>query len=255
MDRRVENDWKLIWSDEFDGTELDPARWNRQVEKAGRFNKEWQYYTDDSANAYIDEGQLVIEARHHADKHGPGNYSSARLNTAGLFSFCFGRLEARIKLPHGKGLWPALWMLGANCSENGGDTDWPFCGEIDILELYGSVCDATIETNIHYAGPDDEHRMLEPPHYKLPTGIFADDFHVFSMDWDEECIVCAVDGIEYTRIDIRDAEYDVFRTPHFILMNIALGGISGPGPDASTSFPQRMTIDWIRVYQRESIKN
>ena len=133
-EHQTEKNWKLIWSDEFEGTQLDATKWNRQVEKAGRFNEEWQRYTNNNQNAYIENNQLVIEAIHESIKHGLDQYSSARLNTANKFLFQYGKISARMKLPYGEGIWPAFWMLGANIDENGGDTPWPFTGEIDILQ-------------------------------------------------------------------------------------------------------------------------
>jgi len=120
------SDWKLSWSDEFDNETLDESIWNFQVEKAGRFNKEWQRYTNSSKNAYVENSCLVLKANHESDIHGPDQYTSARLHTAHKFSFKYGKLAARIKLPHGNGIWPAFWMLGTNIDENGGDTPWPF---------------------------------------------------------------------------------------------------------------------------------
>ena len=154
--------WQLVWADEFEGDRLNPDNWNRQVEPAGRFNEEWQHYTASEKNAYVEEGCLVIKAIHESDEHGMDQYSSARINSAQKQTFKYGKIAARIKLPYGAGMWPAFWMLGANCSENGGDTPWPFCGEIDILELYGSKDDGVVEANIHYANREGQHDQLKP---------------------------------------------------------------------------------------------
>ncbi len=132
---QLEKEWKLAWSDEFDGETLDSNNWNRQIVKAGRFNEEWQRYTDSEENAYIEDGKLIIKTIHESDKHGLDQYTSARLNTAKKQSWKHGKIAARIKLPEGEGIWPAFWMLGSNIDENGGDTPWPQCGEIDIWEL------------------------------------------------------------------------------------------------------------------------
>ena len=243
--------WKLVWSEEFDTPHLNLANWNRQVEPAGRFNQEWQRYTDDEKNAYIENGQLIIKAIHETDQHSSNQYTSARLNTAQKQTFRYGKIAARIKLPHGSGIWPAFWMLGANCDENGGDTPWPHCGEIDILELYGSNNDAIVEANIHYANLDQNHAMLTPPQYRLPHGTFADDFHLFEIIWNKHQIQWLVDGAPYASTPITHQERRPFHQEFYLLLNIAVGGKWAGRPDKTTTFPQTMTIDWIRVYQAE----
>ena len=243
--------WTLVWADEFEGDSLKEDNWNRQVVPAGRFNKEWQAYTDSTRNASVEDGCLVIKAIHQGGGHGHDRYTSARLNTAGKQSWKYGKFAARIQLPHGKGIWPAFWTLGANCTENGGDTPWPFCGEIDILELYGSKNDAVVEANIHYANLSDKHEQLHPvPHYKLQEGIFADRFHIFEIEWDAEKIVWIVDGRPYHSTDISTPDRTEFHHEHFILLNIAVGGLPAGRPDHTTPFPQFMYVDWVRVYQK-----
>lgn len=241
--------WTLVWADEFQGESLNEDNWNRQVERAGRFNKEWQRYTAAVENAFIRDGQLVIRALHTSDSHGSDQYTSARLNTAGKQSWRYGRIAARMRLPEGQGIWPAFWMLGANIDENGGDTPWPQSGEIDILELYGSKDDGVVEANIHYAGTDGRHAHMGARSFKLPEGKFSDAFHVFELHWDAHRIGWSVDGQEYAAIDITEPVYNEFREEFFLLLNIAVGGAFAGRPDERTSFPQEMVIDWIRVYQ------
>ena len=248
---QLSDEWKLVWSDEFAGDEINSDYWNQQVVKAGTFNEEWQRYTNSSNNAYVENGNLVLKVIHESDVHGHDQYTSARLNTAQKQSFQYGKIAARIQLPHGKGLWPAFWMLGANINENGGDTPWPQSGEIDIFELYGSKDDAVIEANIHYADSNNKHAMLHPPHYKLEQGKFADAFHVFEIEWDEQRIAWLVDGKEYASTPINSDELAEFQNDFFILLNIAVGGTWAGRPDNSTSFPQYMYVDWVRVYQKE----
>lgn len=242
--------WNLVWSDEFSTGFVDPKNWNRQVEPAGRFNKEWQRYTDGVDNAYIDRGCLVIKAIHTSDRHGMDQYTSARLNTAGKHAWKHGKVVARMQLPYGAGTWPAFWMLGANIDENGGDTPWPQSGEIDIMEFYGSKDNAVVEANIHYAGADDRHRQMGAEKFRLQEGRFADAFHVFAMEWDEEKIIWSVDGQEYARHSLSDPVYSELHQPLFILFNLAIGS-SSHRPDDSTQFPQYFYIDWVRVYQKE----
>ena len=242
--------WTLVWSDEFDGKVLDEENWNRQVEKAGRFNGEWQRYTDSTENAYVEDGCLVIRAIHESDKHGMGQYTSARLNTANKQAWTYGKIAARIQLPHGKGSWPAIWMLGANIDENGGDTPWPWSGEIDILELYGSRDDGVVEANIHYAGATGRHASMGAVPYKLDEGRFADNFHVFELEWTAESFTWSVDGQQFASTAITAEEFSEFHRDFFILLNVAVGGGSDRNPDNTTVFPLQMYVDWVRVYQR-----
>jgi beta-glucanase (GH16 family) len=246
------SDWKLVWADEFSGKRIDPENWTFQVLPAGHFNEEWQRYTDSPGNAYIDQGCLVIKAIHESEAHGENQYTSARLHTGNKRSFKYGKIAARIQLPHGKGMWPAFWMLGANCTEVGGDTAWPFCGEIDILELYGSKDDGVVEANIHYAGEDNAHAMLEAPRFKLEAAKFAHNFHVFELIWDAEHIEWRVDGAPYASVPITSPSRSEFHQEFYLLLNIAVGGTWAGRPDESTQFPQMMYVDWIRVYEQES---
>ncbi|MDX1571006.1 MAG: glycoside hydrolase family 16 protein [Xanthomonadales bacterium] len=242
--------WRLVWSDEFEGEQLDSASWNRQVVRAGRFNEELQRYTDDEKNAYLDQGCLVIKAIHESDTHGRNQYTSARLNTAQKHAWRYGKIAARIQLPYGQGIWPAFWMLGANIDENGGDTPWPQAGEIDILELYGSRDPGVVEANIHYADRRGKHDSMGAKGYHLDQGRFADRFHVFAIEWDEREIRWFVDGEQYASTSIVAPEFSEFHQDFFILLNIAVGGRPAGRPDDSTPFPVTMYVDWVRVYQR-----
>jgi beta-glucanase (GH16 family) len=241
--------WQLVWSDEFQDETLDPAKWRRQVLEAGRFNAEWQRYTDNSSNAYIDNGCLVFKAIHESDSHGPDQYTSARLHTLPEEGWRYGRIAARIQLPFGHGIWPAFWMLGANIDENGGDTPWPQAGEIDILEMYGSRDNAVVEANIHYAGKSGAHAKMGAIATKLNQGKFADNFHIFEIEWDADSIQWFVDGSRFASTSISSDEFSEFHEPFFILLNIAVGGRSAGPADDTTRFPQYMYVDWVRVYQ------
>ena len=243
-------DWKLVWSDEFNEESIDENNWNLQVEEAGRFNEEWQRYTSSSDNAFVDNDVLVIRAVHESDVHGMDQYTSARLNTANKYSFKYGKISARIKLPQGQGIWPAFWLLGANIDENGGDTPWPQCGEIDILELYGSHSDSVVEANVHYADSTDSHKMMGAVPFELEQGKFADEFHVFELEWNETSISWLVDGKEYASMPITAKELSEFHEEFFIVLNIAVGGTYAGRPDDTTVFPQNMYVDWVRVYKK-----
>ena len=242
--------WSLIWSDEFNADAIDSNYWNHQILEAGTFNEEWQRYTDSSANAFIEDSCLVIKAIHEGTEHGLNQYTSARMNTANKFSFKYGKISARVKLPFGNGIWPAFWMLGKNIDENGGDTPWPQCGEIDILELYGSKDNGVVEANAHFANKSGRHDMMGAESYKLKEGDFADDFHVFSLEWSEDQLKWFVDDRPYASMKINKPALSEFHNEFFILFNIAVGGTWAGYPDEETTFPQHMYIDWVRVYQK-----
>ncbi len=253
IDETKDIHWKLKWADEFEKETIDSNNWTLQVVKAGTFNEEWQHYTNSNKNAYIENNNLVIKAIHESDKHGLNQYTSARLHTANKQSWKYGKIAARIKLPQGKGIWPAFWMLGANIDENGGDTPWPECGEIDILELYGSKDDGLIESNAHYTDSSGSHAMMGATPFKLNKGKFADEYHVFELEWDENQLTWFVDGKKYAKMDISPDELSEFHKEFFILLNIAVGGTYAGRPNDTTIFPQYMYVDWIRVY--EKVKN
>ncbi|MFY9243076.1 MAG: glycoside hydrolase family 16 protein [Polaribacter sp.] len=241
--------YTLVWEDQFNNNELDQTKWNRQVEAAGRFNEEWQRYTADIKNSYIENNQLVLKAIHESETHGLDQYSSARLNTAGKFDFTYGKIVAKMKLPSAKAIWPAFWMLGSNIDENGGDTLWPMTGEIDILELWGSVDASVVEANVHYADVKGKHTQMGAIGYHLSKGTFTEDFHEFELEWTKEEMIWKVDGNTYHTLNITDKKYYAFHKDFFLLVNIAVGGEFAGYPDDTTPFPQEMLVDWIKVYQ------
>ena len=232
----------LIWSDEFNYTGLpDPTFWNMETGGGGWGNNELQYYTDREDNAKVENGVLTITARE--ESFGGRDYTSARITTQNKFDFQYGKIEARIKLPYGKGLWPAFWMLGANFSTTG----WPACGEIDIMELVGGgTNDKTCHSTLHWQGSGHESYGQS---YVLTSGIFADDFHVFTVEWDDQKITSYVDGIQYFVMDITASFLSEFHNDFFIIMNVAVGGAWPGWPNDSTVFPQTMQVDYVRVYQ------
>jgi len=233
----------LIWSDEFDYTGLpDPAKWNMETGGDGWGNDELQYYTDTENNAYVDNGVLTITAR--KESVGGRDYTSARITTQNKFDFKYGRLEARIKLPYGQGMWPAFWMLGANFNSIG----WPACGEVDIMELVGGTGqDNTVYATLHWDN-NGEHASYGES-YTLPNGIFADDFHLFSVEWDSQKIVAFMDDTQYYQINITPEQLSEFHQNFFIILNLAVGGTWPGPPDGTTEFPQTMKVDYVRVYQ------
>lgn len=245
-------DWKLEWADEFEGELIDKNNWSLQVLEAGHFNEEWQQYTNSSKNAYVEDGCLIIKAIHESNEHAMGNYTSARIHTANKQTWKYGKIAARVKLPFSNGIWPAFWMLGANIDENGGDTPWPQCGEIDIFELYGSKDESIVEANIHYADKSGSHANMGAVHFKLEEGKFADAFHVFELEWDENRVAWSVDGFEYASMSIKADEMSEFHKEFFILLNVAVGGKWAGRPDSNSVFPQYMYVDWVKVYQKRN---
>ncbi len=244
--------WTLTWSDEFNGPNgapPDPAKWVAETGANGWGNHELEYYTSRRRNVRQENGDLVIEAFKESFTGPKGvrsNYTSARLDTAGRFSQKYGRFEARIKLPTGRGLWPAFWLLGDNFKTAG----WPRCGEIDIMENIGS------EPRINHGsmhGPGYSGSNALTGIYTLPSGRFSDAFHIFAVEWEPARVRFYVDGNLYetrTPSDIPGKQW-VFDHPFLVILNVAVGGNMPGFPGASTVLPQRMLVDYVRVYSRE----
>jgi beta-glucanase (GH16 family) len=249
-------EWTLSWSDEFDGpagARVDGAKWVADTGGDGWGNQEREYYTAGAENASLDGGgRLVITARAEPPDspyrcwYGTCRYTSARLKTKGKFEQTFGRFEARMRIPRGQGIWPAFWMLGADIDQVG----WPRCGEIDVMENVGRE-PAIVHGTIH--GPGYSGGSGIGGAYTLATGSFADDYHVFAVEWTPGQIRWLVDGNEYRRITpagLPPGTTWVFDRTFFMLMNIAVGGTWPGDPDASTVLPQQMLVDYVRVYRR-----
>jgi beta-glucanase (GH16 family) len=244
------NPWQLVWSDEFNGapgSPPDPAKWVHDLGGGGWGNQELEVYTDTRANSYLDgQGNLVIQALAPA----AGQYTSARLKTLGKFSTKYGRVEARMRIPYGQGIWPAFWMLGNDVASAG----WPGCGEIDIMENIGRE-PGTVHATVHGPGYWGSGGIGKA--FALESGRFADDFHVYAVEWAAGRLDFFVDGNNYltvTRASLPAGAQWVYDHPFFILLNVAVGG-SWPGnPDATSVFPQQMVVDYVRVYQRVGIR-
>lgn len=234
--------WTLVWRDEFDGSSIDPANWKHETGGNGWGNNELQYYTDRPDNSYISDGKLVIEARQ--ENFSGSQYTSARMISAGLQEFQYGRIDIRAKLPEGKGLWPALWMLGSDFWTTG----WPNCGEIDIMEIVGHE-PATVYGTAHWGDASGSHVSFGG-NTTLPSGKFSDEFHVFTIIWDNQKIRWYLDDNLYNTIDITPATLSEFQKQFFFILNVAVGGDWPGSPDASTVFPQYMFVDYIRVFQQ-----
>ena len=243
--------YELVWSDEFDGTSLDETKWEYMIGDgtdiglpAGWGNNELQYYRPE--NATVANGYLTIEGR--AESFNGYNYTSSRLRTMGKADFKYGRIEARIDLPTGQGVWPAFWMLPTDFVYGG----WAASGEIDIME---AVCHDTytVHGTLHYGGawPDN---VYSGKGYRNGTD-FAQDFHVYTIEWEPGEIRWYVDGDHYqTQIFWYSSPTEPYPAPFdqkfHILLNMAIGGNWPGSPDASTVFPQQMIVDYVRVYQK-----
>jgi beta-glucanase (GH16 family) len=244
--------WTLVWSDEFnaaDGSRPDPAKWKFEVGGNGWGNQELEYYTNRPENSFIRDGNLLIQALKEnftGPDHVTRDYTSARITTQGLFEQAYGRFEARIKIPRGRGLWPAFWLLGNDI----GTIGWPASGEIDIMENIGKE-PSLVHGSLHGPGYSGDRDYTSE--YKLPGGVsFADDFHVFAVEWEPKSVRFFVDQELYatfTPARLPAGMKWVFDHPFFIILNVAVGGDWPGPPDATTTFPQTMLVDYVRVYK------
>ncbi|MCP4425068.1 MAG: glycoside hydrolase family 16 protein [Chloroflexi bacterium] len=234
--------WNLVWQDEFDGDEVNRDDWAFDLGRGagGWGNHELQWYTDRPENVRLEDGILIIEARE--EEFIRSDYTSGRMKTEGLQAWQFGRVEARIQIPTGQGIWPAFWMLG---TEGG---NWPNIGEIDIMENIGRE-------------PNKVHGTVHGPGYSGANGVgtghtltaepFADDFHIFAVEWEPDAIRWYVDDNHYNTITPDDVPGDWVYDDHpfFLILNVAVGGDWPGSPNETTTFPQQMLVDYIRVYQ------
>ena len=256
-DKSPGRDWVMTWDDEFNGPSGSPPDKNRWITETGANrwgNHELEYYTARSQNLRQEDGHLVIEARKEEFTGSDGvaeHYTSARIITHGLFSQAYGRFEARIKVPFGQGMWPAFWLLGDDFYKAG----WPACGEIDIMENSGAM-KSTIRSSLNGPGYWDAQAITTS--FTLPHGHFSDDFHVFAVEWAPELIRFYVDDQLYatrTPADLPNGSRWVFDHPFFVVLNLAVGGNLPGRPDSSTVFPQRMLVDYVRVYSRGKVSS
>lgn len=232
----------LTWNEEFDGTELNTATWTYELgngcdkDLCGWGNNELQEYTSAPENIRVADGMLTIEATEIL-----GGYNSARIITQDKLELTFGRIDIRAKMPKGQGLWPAIWMLGANIN----DVSWPMCGEIDIMELVGNTPAVTHGT-VHYNNGDG-YRYIGGSK-ALSSGDLSDQFHVYSIVWTKNEIIWYLDNVQFQRFSKTGSETYPFNDPFFFIMNVAVGGNWPGSPDATTTFPQTMVVDYLRVF-------
>jgi beta-glucanase (GH16 family) len=233
--------WVLIWSDEFNASTIDPANWSFETgNNSGWGNGELENYTSRPVNAYIDSGNLVIQAQQ--ESYGGFNYTSARMKSQGLVYRQYGRIEASIKAPYGQGIWPAFWMLGQDI----GTVGWPACGEMDIMEMIGG---GSGRDNVNYGTAhwdNGGHQYSGGSASTVWPEKLADNYHVYGIEWDSAQIRWYFDGVQYYSVNIDPATMSEFQAPMFIVLNIAVGGTWPGSPDGTTAFPQRMYVDWVR---------
>lgn len=230
--------YRLVWHDEFDGPAIDQTKWNFEINGNGGGNNELEYYTSRAQNAFIDSGRLVIQAL--KEDYAGKSYTSARMNTSGNGDWTYGRFEIRAKLPYGRGLWPAIWMLPTDWMYGG----WPASGEIDIMEELGQETNKVYGT-IHYGSSPAAHQQSGGSTV-LTQDTFAGGFHLFAVDWDSAGFRWYIDGVQY------------FSTPHgtpfdkrfHMMLNVAVGGNWPGSPDVYTTFPQKMYVDYVRVFAK-----
>lgn len=239
----VTNFTNLVLEEEFENDGApNPAVWGFDIGTGqnGWGNQELQYYTDRPENVKVENGVLLITARE--ESFSGSSYTSARLLTKDKFEQQYGRFEARMRLPWGKGIWPAFWMLGADIDEN----PWPGAGEIDIMEYRGQ--DPTILIgSVH--GPGYSAGEAVSKEYDLVNDRFDTGFHIFGIEWGPNYINFYVDDVLYNRITPEDVPGEwVFNKPFYILMNLAVGGTFVGSPNEETEFPQTLLVDYVRVY-------
>ncbi len=242
--------WNLVWQDEFEGSSIDATKWTHLV-TGNPANNELQYYTDRVINSRIENGVLTIQA--HAEVYtgpdGTRQYTSARLHSENKGDWKYGRFEIRAKMPLGQGMWPAIWMMPTD-SEYGG---WAASGEIDIMEFLGHEPNR-VHGTLHYGGswPSNTSSGTSTT---LRSGSFAADFHVFSIIWEAGRFSWLLDGVAYaTQTQWNTAGHDFpapFDKRFYMILNVAVGGNWPGNPDATTVFPQKMEVDYVRAYERE----
>lgn len=246
-------EYELVWSDEFNGTELDLNTWGFNTGGDGWGNNEKQHYTNRTENVRVEDGCLKIEAR--KEEYSGNQYTSGRILSKGKKTFTYGKFEARIKFPGGGGTWPAFWMMG---NEGG----WPACGEIDIQEHVGNI-----PTRASFAIHTPEKNGSKGNNWAKTAWFdydLSNDYHVYGMEWAKEeengkdVIRFFVDGVQYAEVwesKIDDPKAWPFTKPHFIIFNLAIGGnMGGQVNDAIFEQERIMYVDWVRVYQRQDLE-
>ncbi|MFZ5939939.1 MAG: family 16 glycosylhydrolase [Bacteroidota bacterium] len=248
--------WELVWSDEFDGKDLDPSIWNFELgdgtlygNQPGWGNNEQQIYTDSRDNIDLirdGEGNRVLMIRAIQTISGEDtSYTSAKITTKELKDIRFGRIEARIRLPYSQGIWPAFWMLGTNYATTG----WPGCGEIDIMEMLGGH-EEEVHANVHYVADYKHKENLGTS--TLVSGKYSDDYHIYTLDWTPEKLTWSIDSVPFHEQEITVDMKEYLRN-FYLILNVAVGGYWPGYPDETSVFPQEMLVDYVRVYRDLSL--
>jgi beta-glucanase (GH16 family) len=243
-------DWTNVWSDEFNGTNIDLTKWTFDIGAGGWGNNELEYYTSRTNNAYVTNGLLHIRAQRETTNGFV--YTSARMKTQGIFSKTYGWIEFRAKLPQGAGFWPALWMLGTNIVSQ----TWPRCGEIDVMENKGTDPITIGGTIIHNTSGSPGTPVYQTKSYNLPTpGDSVTNFHTYAIQWSTNSIIWLVDGVSVQTWTSWTSSLGPFPAPFdrpfFLLMNLAVGGnyVGNPSTNSiNPSMPGEMQVDYVRVY-------
>jgi beta-glucanase (GH16 family) len=240
--------YELVWSDEFNDTTLNADNWNIEV-NGNPANNELEYYTARPQNVTVGDSVLTLTAI--KETYNGKAYTSGRINSSRKFSFQYGKVEARMKLPYGQGIWPAFWMLGNSISSVG----WPDCGEIDIMEMIGGGDgrDNRVYSTLHWGPVTGGSHPSYGKSYTLSSGIFADEYHTFTTEWNATTLKTYCDDNLYYTIDLSPAGLDAFRAPFYIILNLAVGGDWPGSPNTSTVFPQSLKVDYVRVYQTKEM--
>lgn len=253
MESEIDPAYKLVWEDQFEGTELNPDDWNYEYHEPGWVNEEWQEYVDARENVYVKDGNLIIQPI-KTTKDGKDYYTSGRINTQNKHDFKYGRFEMRGKVPSGKGFLPAFWMMPTDESFYG---QWPKCGEIDIMEVLGDDTDKAYGT-LHFGEPHTQKQGA----YELETGNFSDEFHVFACEWEPGEMRFYIDNKLYftendwftKRSGFDEVTYPApYDQPFYMILNVAVGGTWVGYPDSYTEFGEnaQLVVDYVRVYQKD----
>jgi beta-glucanase (GH16 family) len=245
--------YQLVWSDEFDGTSLDLTKWSYETGGGGFGNQEKQYYTNRPENLRFENGSLVIEAK--KEVYSGNNYTSARINTRDKVAYAYGKFEARISLPSGKGTWPAFWMMGSSITY----ARWPLCGEIDIMEHIGSQ-----PTMLSHATHTYEKNGSKGNNWSARKYLdnLEGNYHTYAIEWEEKAnegddnMSFYIDGVKSATIWEQHVNSDdkmwPFKSDFFVILNLAIGGtMGGTVDDASFNNPVLMKVDYVRIYQRK----
>ncbi len=241
----TKNRWNLVWQDEFNGPAgqpPDPARWTYDI-GTDWGNAQLEYDTARPENVSLDgAGNLAITARE--ESYEGRNFTSGRINTRGRFEQATGRFEARMRLPRGQGLWPAFWLLGSNFATAG----WPACGEIDIMEYRGQE-PGLLHGSLHGPGYSGGNAVTRS--FAVPGAPLDSVFHIYAVEWTSSTITWMLDDSVYFTVTPSSVPGSwVFNHPFFIILNLAVGGGFVGAPDATTTFPQQLIVDYVRVYRR-----